>query len=324
MKFKFDWFMKGMVLVAVLAFIYPAAGAHGGWLHPEVLNKVGVALIFFLNGLSLSFASLHEGTLKWRVHLLVQLTTFGVFPLIGLGLMKLTGGFVSHDLQLGFFYLCALPSTVSSSVALTSAARGNVPVAVFNATLSSLIGVLLTPMWLGFVIGKTGAAFPIGDVILDLVVWLILPLVLGQLLRPLLGKWAHRHKKRLALVDRVTILILVYTSFADSVAQGVWSHYGVAALVETLVGTALLFGVVLAALIWVSRAFGMSIEDRIAAVFCGSKKTLASGVPMAQLIFGSNPALGLILLPIMIYHPLQLAVGGLLAQRWAERDSARA
>ncbi|WP_085314352.1 bile acid:sodium symporter family protein [Derxia lacustris] len=315
--FKFDWFMKGMLIAVGLAALWPEPGAHGGWLHPELLNKLGVALIFFLSGLSLSFAALRAGTLQWRVHLLVQTTTFLVFPLLGLLILWATRGWMKPDLQLGFFYLCALPSTVSSSVALTAAARGNVPAALFNATLSSLLGVVLTPAWLGFVLGQTGAAFPIWDVMLDLLQWLVLPLVLGQLSRPLLGNWAAKHKKRLSTVDRLTILLLVYTSFADSVAQGVWSHYGVGALVETVVGTALIFAVVLLAVNAVARALGMAEPERVASVFCGSKKTLASGVPMAQLIFGANPALGLILLPIMIYHPLQLAVGGVLAQRWA-------
>ena len=128
----------------------------------------------------------------------------------------------------------------------------------------------------------------------------------------------YRYKSRIAVVDRSTILLLVYTSFADSVQQGVWSHYGIAAVVEAAVGSALLFVVVLAALNAACRALGMADAERYAAVFCGSKKTLASGVPMAQLIFGATPALGLILLPLMIYHPFQLAVGGMLAQKWAE------
>ena len=148
MKFKFDWFMKGMVLVVALAFVWPQPGAQGGFLHPDMLNKLGIALVFFLNGLGLSMASLRQGISRWRVHLLVQTSTFLVFPLLGLGFLKLSDTWMSPDLQMGFFYLCALPSTVSSSVALTVAARGNVPVALFNATLSSLIGVVLTPLWM--------------------------------------------------------------------------------------------------------------------------------------------------------------------------------
>lgn len=319
MKFKFDWFLKGMLAAVALAFLWPAPGAHGGFLHPELLNKAGIALVFFLNGLGLSLVALRDGALRWQVHLLVQASTFLIFPLLGWGLIQLSGGWMSADLQTGFFYLCALPSTVSSSVALTVAARGNVPVAVFNATLSSLIGVVLTPLWMAWILGHGSADFAVWPVIQDLLKWLLLPLALGQLARPLLGAWAKRHRNRLQVVDRLTILTLVYTSFSDSVQQGVWSNYGPLVLVETAVGVCILFFVVVALTRLLSNLLGLPTEDRIAAVFCGSKKTLASGVPMAHLIFGANPVIGLILMPIMLYHPLQLAVGGVLAQRWASR-----
>ena len=319
MKFKFDWFLKGMLVAVALAFLWSAPGAHGGFLHPELLNKIGIALIFFLNGLGLSLMALRDGALRWKVHLLIQSSTFLIFPLLGWGLIKLAGSWMSADLQTGFFYLCALPSTVSSSVALTVAARGNVPVAVFNATLSSLIGVVLTPLWMAWILGHRGADFAVGPVITDLLLWLVLPLVLGQFSRPLLSVWASRNRIRIQIVDRLTILTLVYTSFSDSVQQGIWSHYSSMVLVETIVGTGVLFFMVLLLTRALSKLLGLSTEDRIAAMFCGSKKTLASGVPMAHLIFGANPALGLILMPIMIYHPLQLAVGGVIAQHWANR-----
>ncbi len=321
MKFKFDWFLKGMLVAVALAFIWPAPGAKGGFLHPELLNKIGIALVFFLNGLGLSLASLKDGALRWKVHLLIQASTFLVFPVLGWLLLKASGGWMAADLQTGFFYLCALPSTVSSSVALTVAARGNVPVAVFNATLSSLLGVVLTPFWMAWILGSGGGGFDVWPVIIDLLLWLVLPLVLGQLSRPALATWASHNKGRIQIVDRLTILTLVYTSFADTVKEGVWSNYGPLILLETIVGSTLLFAIVLALTRLLGRLLGLPIEDRIAAVFCGSKKTLASGVPMAHLIFGANPALGLILMPIMIYHPLQLAVGGVLAQRLAGRDT---
>jgi solute carrier family 10 (sodium/bile acid cotransporter), member 7 len=317
--FKFDWFMRGMLLVVALAFIWPAPGAHGGALQPEWLNKIGVALVFFLNGLGLSLAAMRDGALRWRVHLLVQLSTFVLFPLLGVLILWGTRGWMSAELQLGFFYLCALPSTVSSSVALTVAARGNVPVAVFNATLSSLIGVLITPAWMAWLLGRTGVAFPVGPVIVDLLLWVVLPLAVGQLARDRLGGWARAHRGGIQIVDRLTILLLIYTSFADSVQQGIWSRYGVLPVAESLVGAVLLFAVVLMAVRMAARLMNLSAEDRVAAVFCGSKKTLAAGVPMAHLIFGAHPAIGLILMPLMLYHPLQLAVGGVLAQRWAGR-----
>jgi len=316
---KFDWFMKGMVAAVVLAFVWPQPGAHGGFLHPEVLNKLGIAVVFYLNGLSLSMQSLRQGASRWQVHLLIQLSTFALFPLLGLGLLKLGQGWMSPDLLMGFFYLCALPSTVSSSVALTVAARGNVPVALFNATLSALIGVLLTPLWMAWVMGQEGRSLDVTPVVIDLLLWVVLPLFVGQLSRPWLTTWAARRKAQIHIVDRVTILTLVYTSFCDSVQQGIWTNYGPIVVIQTMVVCALLFWLVYQFTQFASRVMGLPEEDRIAAVLCGSKKTLASGVPMAHLIFGTHPALGLILIPIMLYHPLQLAVGGLLSQRWASR-----
>jgi solute carrier family 10 (sodium/bile acid cotransporter), member 7 len=317
-----DWFLLGMFAVTLLAWLFPDPGAKGGVLRPELLNKLGVALIFFLHGLLLSFAALRAGTLLWRLHLTVQLSTYLLCPLCGLVALALIGDTLDPSLRLGIFYLCALPSTVSSSVAMTAAARGNVPAAVFNATFSSVLGVFVTPLWVGLVMGASGASLPLGRVVLDLCLWLMLPLALGQLLRPIGGAWAQRHKPKINVVDRCTILLLVYTSFCDSVKSGVWLGSGLGPLLLTLVFCVVLLAVLLSAVNAVCKLLGFSTEDRIAAVFCGSKKTLASGVPMARLMFAGQPGLSLILLPIMIYHPLQLIVCGWLAGRLAARGEA--
>ncbi len=319
MKFKFDWFMWGMVGAVALAAAFPEPGAKGGWLHPEILNKGGVALIFFLHGAALPLASLKSGLLNYRLHLLVQACTFLFFPLLGWVLVTTTRSWVTPDLALGWFYLCALPSTVSSSVAMTAAAKGNVPGAVFNATLSSLLGVVATPLWVGWVASAQAVELPVGAVMWDLVRWLVLPLALGQLARPWVGGWIGRHKPLVHVVDRGTILLLVYTSFCDSMKWGVWTGHGWTSVALTLGVSLVLFWGVLALVGLVARAWGFNREDEITAVFCGSKKTLASGVPMAQLMFGSHPGISLILLPIMLYHPLQLLICGWLAGRWAQR-----
>jgi sodium/bile acid cotransporter 7 len=318
-RFTVDWFLAGMAAAVALAVAAPGPGAHGGWLHPELLNRLGVALIFFLHGVALSFGALKAGTLRWPLHLVVQVSTFLVFPLIGWASLAVVGRWLPADLGLGFFYLCALPSTVSSSVAMTAAARGNVPAAVFNATLSSLLGVFLTPLWVSWRLHTAGQPMPVGEVILELMRWLVLPLVLGQLSRRWLGGWIGRHYRGVNIVDRLTILLLVYTSFCDSMKMGVWTGNGVGAVLATVVGSLALFVVVLTFVGGVCDAAQFPPEDRIAAVFCGSKKTLASGVPMAQLIFGAHPGLSFILLPILIYHPLQLVIGGVLAARWGRR-----
>jgi len=319
MKRKLDWFLIGMLSAAVLAWAAPGPGASGGWLRPELTVKAGVALIFLLHGLLLSFEALRAGTLRWRVHLVVQGCTFLFFPLLGLALLPLLGRVFSPELVLGIFFVCALPSTVSSSVAMTAAAGGNVPVAVCNATLSSLIGVVLTPLWISVVTATTGQPIPLGEVIWDLVLWMVLPLAIGQMLRPVFGRLAQRHKVKVNLADRLVILLLVYTSFCESVRRGVWTGQSPWALGGIALVALGLFFASMAAVRLVCRWAGMPREDEIAAIFCGSKKTLAAGVPMAQLIFGATPALGLILLPIIVYHQLQLLVCSVLATRWAKR-----
>ena len=318
MKFKPDWFLIGMIAVTALAWVVPGPGAAGGWLHPELVTKAGVALIFFLHGVALSFEAMRAGVLNWRLHVFVQTCTFLFFPLLGLALNMALGPHVAPELKLGLFYLCALPSTVSSSVAMTATARGNVAGAVFNATLSSLIGIVLTPLWVAAIMKTSGASVPLGPVMIDLLRWLVLPLAIGQALHPWLGGWAARNKSRIGLVDRGTILLLVYTSFCDSFKQGIWTGHGTAQVGLITLVCAALFALVMMLAAIAARGMAFSREDQIAAIFCGSKKTLASGVPMAKLIFGAHPGLGLILLPILIYHPLQLMVCGVLAQRWGK------
>lgn len=321
MKVKPDWFLLGLFLAVGLAWAFPGPGSTGGWMYPQVLTKVAISLIFFLHGISLPLATLKAGTLKWQVHLIVQLATFALFPLVGVAIWGLAGDAMTPDLKLGYFYLCALPSTVSSSVALTAAARGNVAAAVFNATLSSLLGVFLTPLWLGIVLHASSVALPLGEVILGLVRWLVAPLVIGQALRPLVSRYVARYRRRIGYVDRATILLLVYTSFCDSFQGGVWSRHGWGTVGATMAASAVIFYVMTGLIRGACRALHFETEDRIAAIFCGSQKTLASGVPMAQLIFAGHPGIGVILLPIMIYHALQLVLSGGLAGRWAARPA---
>ena len=311
-----------MVFAIFLAYLFPEFGGEGGGMHADLVTKIGIAVIFFLNGALLPLASLKDGISRWKLHLIIQGATFLIFPLLGLALYYGARDFITDEnLRLGFFYLCALPSTVSSSVAMTSAARGNVPVAVFNATLSSLLGILLTPLWISVVLHQTGSGMDIGDVVLDLAKWLLLPLIIGQCLRPLIGAWITKRKAYANKIDRFTILLLVYTSFCDSFLGHIWTGHRTETMVLILLATALLFFFVLAALWLFCDALKIESHFRSAVVFCGTKKSLANGVPMARLIFGANPALSLILLPIMVYHPLQLFICGPLASRWARQAS---
>jgi sodium/bile acid cotransporter 7 len=222
--------------------------------------------------------------------------------------------------MLGFLYLCALPSTISSSVALTGSAGGNVPAAILNASLSSVLGIFLTPLLVSFVVGNGAGGIDLGSTLLDLCAMLLLPLVLGQLLRPLLGKFFARHKRYTNIADKLVILLLVYSAFCNSMVSGMWQQQGNSVILTALLGSAILLAIILWMTTRTARALKFSPADEIAAVFCASKKSLAAGAPMAALIFSANPGLGLILLPIMIYHPLQLIVCSVMAEGYANRN----
>ncbi|MDE2585283.1 MAG: bile acid:sodium symporter, partial [Betaproteobacteria bacterium] len=210
---KREWFLSGMIGAVLLATLAPDLGRSGGTLHADRAADLGIALVFFLHGLGISLASLKDGLLRWRVHVLVQLCTFALFPLLWFGLDALVGRWLPAGLGLGFCYLCALPSTISSSVAMTGLARGNVPAAIFNATLSSLLGIVLTPALIALSASVGGQWLSFGDAVLSIAKLLLLPLVAGQVLRPLLHRWHVKYKRYTNLLDRWVILLLVYAAF---------------------------------------------------------------------------------------------------------------
>jgi sodium/bile acid cotransporter 7 len=317
-----EWFLIGMLLAVLLASLFPDFGAAGGAMHGDIVVNLGIALVFFLHGIGLPLESLKQGLLSWRAHLVIQTLTYAAFPLLYLALFAAFGKLLPTDLVIGFCYLCALPSTISSSVAMTAIGRGNVPVAIFNATLSSLLGIVLTPLLVRVLVRTETHGLSLLDTMLNIARLLLLPVLVGQLLRPLVGHWFAKVKKYTGHVDRLVILLLVYAAFCNSVKSGLWQQHGVGLIALTCLGVALILGIVLVLSRSVARALRFSREDEVAIVFCGSKKTLASGIPMAALIFGANPGLGMIVLPIMLYHQLQLFVCSVLAHRYARAADA--
>ncbi|HET8730526.1 MAG TPA: bile acid:sodium symporter family protein, partial [Moraxellaceae bacterium] len=312
-----DGFLRSMLLAVAIASLFPALGKSGGTLHIDAITNYGVALVFFLHGIGIPRERMRAGLAHWRVHVPVQAFTFLVFPLLFWLFRPLLAMMFPPMLLLGFFYLCALPSTITSSVALTGAARGNVPAAIFNATLSSLLGVVLTPLLVSVMAPVTGVAPSLKTAMLDIASLLLLPFVVGQLLHPRLWPLLAPHRRYTGLLDRGIVVMLVFASFSDSVAAGLWRDYHASTLLLTLTGTGLLLTIVLLLTRSVARLTGLRREDEIVVVFCGSKKTLAAGVPMAKVLFGAHPGLGLIVLPVMFYHQLQLVVCAALAQRYA-------
>ncbi|MEZ9924318.1 bile acid:sodium symporter [Vibrio breoganii] len=317
-KLKKEWFLVGMVLAIALATITPDLGKTGGAIHLDKLTGIGVAIVFFLHGLGLAPSAIKAGLSNWRLHLFIQSATFIFYPLLWVIFGDLFLAYMPAALAFGFCYLFVLPSTVSSSVAMTSVGKGNVPGAIFNASLSGIIGVLITPFLIQLFMGFEGAQLNLMDSVISIAKLLLLPMLVGQLARPLLLAFAEKHKAVVNKVDKYVILLIVYNAFCDSVANGIWHTFSIAMLATTIAVCVAVLMVMIHFFQWGARKSAFSHEDEVAAVFCGTKKTLAAGVPMAAVIFGSDPSLGMILLPIMLYHPIQIFYCAVMANRYAK------
>ncbi len=315
--FKKEWFLGGMLIAVALAASIPSVGQSGGLLHLDKLTTFGIALIFFLHGVWLAPKAIKEGVSNWKLHLFIQSATFVAYPLLWLVFGSTLQTIMPEALAFGFCYLLVLPSTISSSVAMTSVAKGNVPGAIFNASLSSLLGVVITPLLIQFFMGMEGVKMDVLGTVVSIASLLLLPMVIGQLLRPILLDWFEPHKAVINKIDKWVILLIVFNAFSDSVANGIWADFALSTLILTLMLTVMILLVVVHSIQWLARRMGFDREDEIAAVFCGSKKTLAAGVPMAKVIFGANPMIGMLLLPIMFYHQVQIFYCAILASRYA-------
>jgi sodium/bile acid cotransporter 7 len=317
----FDRFTLALISTVILASVLPCRGETADAF--AIITDLAIALLFFMHGAKLSREAVIAGLTNWRLHLLVLACTFVMFPLLGLLLQPLANATVGTQLATGILFLCTLPSTVQSSIAFTSIARGNVPAAVCSASASSLIGIALTPLLVGVLIHTQGSAPAPGTAVRDIVLQLFVPFVAGQIARRWIGAFIDRHRTILSLVDRGSILLVVYTAFSAAVVQGLWHQVSLTALILLLVLCGLLLAAALLLTSQLGKRLGFSREDRITILFCGSKKSLASGVPMANVLFASS-AVGAIVLPLMLFHQVQLMVCAVLAQRYARQASAAA
>jgi len=309
-----DNFTLALLGTVLLASFLPMHGAAA--LVLDDVTDVAIAALFFLHGARLPRESIVAGLLHWRLHLTILACTFVLFPLLGMGFKPLEGWLLTPELFIGVLFLCALPSTVQSSIAFTSLARGNVPAAVVSASLSSILGVFLTPLLLALLTGTAGGMHNPGEAILGIMLQLLVPFVAGHLLRPWIARWVERQRALLRYTDQGTILLVVYSAFGEAVNEGLWSKTPILSLLAVAVVAAVLLGVAMPLINLLARKLGFNREDRITILFCGSKKSLATGVPMAKILFAGG-SLGAIVLPIMIYHQIQLIVCAIVAQRLA-------
>ncbi|PCC97884.1 bile acid:sodium symporter family protein [Halopseudomonas pelagia] len=311
-----DNFTLSLLAVVILASFLPAQGQTAvafGW-----ITNLAIGLLFFLHGAKLSSSAIISGMTHWRLHLLVFSCTFIMFPLLGLALKPILSPLVGTELYLGILFLCALPATVQSAIAFTSLARGNIPAAVCSAATSSLLGIFLTPLLVMLLMGAQVQESSTMDAISKIVVQLLLPFIAGQIARHWIGGWVTRNKAWLKYVDQGSILLVVYSAFSNAVVEGIWQQVPLPQLAGLVVACCVLLALALVITDFAGRRLGFNTADRITILFAGSKKSLATGVPMAQVLF-TGGTIGMLILPLMLFHQIQLMVCAVLAQRYADR-----
>lgn len=311
---KPDLYLLTILSMVVLASILPVRGEAAHVL--SLITKFLVGGTFFLHGARLPREAVIAGFQHWRLHLLVLAATYVLFPLVALCLVALPASITPPALVSGLIFLACLPSTVQSSITFTVIARGNVPAAVAAASASNIVGVFLTPILVGLLLHAQGSVSP--QAIQAIFLQLLAPFLAGQLLRPWIGAWVLRHKRVTTLFDRSGILLIVYVAFSGAVVAGVWAMLGVADLLRLIVLCCVMLAAILIITRLVAQRLGFPFEDEAAIMFCGSKKSLAAGVPMAAILFPPAAA-GLIVLPIMVFHQIQLMVCAVIASNYARR-----
>lgn len=317
LRLLFDNFTLILLGVVATATLLPAQGQ--GAVFFEGLTVAAIALLFFMHGAKLSRQAIIAGATHWRLHLLVFGCTFVMFPVLGLLAKPILLPLLGEQLYMGVLFLCVLPGTVQSAIAFTALAGGNIPAAVCSASASSIFGIVLTPLLVALLMQIDASEGPsalhsIGAISMQL----LLPFVLGHAMRPIIGAWVDKHKKKLSRLDQTSILLVVYTALSASVVQGLWSTISLNALVMLTLVCCVLLALVLFLTTWLGQRFGFNREDRITIVFGGSKKSMATGVPMAQVLF-TGSLIGPALLPLIIFHQIQLMVCAVIAQHYARQ-----
>nr|WP_321231292.1 bile acid:sodium symporter family protein [uncultured Psychroserpens sp.] len=319
MKIKIDKFVLFIIVAIAVAYIFPQWGTQDSKIPINTISTIGISLIFFFYGLKLNPTQLKEGLRNWKLHLLVQASTFLISPL----LVLLVHPFIQNEEQetiwLAFFFLAALPSTVSSSVVMVSMAKGNIPAAIFNASISGIIGIVLTPLWMGLFVNDIETEFDFTDIYIKLIVQIIVPVIIGLLLNRFFGSFAQKHSSKLTLFDKSIILLIIYKSFAQSFEDNIFSSVSLLDLTAILVGVILLFLTAFYLTGLLAKKTHLNKEDQITAQFCGTKKSLVHGTVFSKILFGNMASIGIILLPLMLFHATQILIISIVATKLGVR-----
>ena len=313
-----DRFTILLFVMVILASILPVSG-HAAEIF-SVITTAAIAVLFFLHGAKLSREAVMQGLTHWKLHGLVFAITFAVFPILGLLAKPILVPMLGQELYWGFLFMCFLPSTVQSSIAFTSVARGNVAAAVCSASFSNIIGMFITPIMVAFfILGQTSHDFDPTSSIIQITLLLLVPFILGQILRPYVFPHMQKRPKIVKVFDQGSILMVVYGAFSSAVVAGLWSQISMSTLMLLILACSVLLTLIMLLSLYIPKWLGFNVADQKTIFFCGSKKTLASGVPMAQILFIGQP-IGMIVLPIMIFHQIQLMVCGVIANYWSKQS----
>ena len=313
-----DRFTILLFVMVILASILPVSG-HAAEIF-SVITTAAIAVLFFLHGAKLSREAVMQGLTHWKLHGLVFAITFAVFPILGLLAKPILVPMLGQELYWGFLFMCFLPSTVQSSIAFTSVARGNVAAAVCSASFSNIIGMFITPIMVAFfILGQTSHGFDPTSSIIQITLLLLVPFILGQILRPYVFPHMQKRPKIVKVFDQGSILMVVYGAFSSAVVAGLWSQISMSTLMLLILACSVLLTLIMLLSLYIPKWLGFNAADQKTIFFCGSKKTLASGVPMAQILFIGQP-IGMIVLPIMIFHQIQLMVCGIIANYWSKQS----
>lgn len=318
-KIKIDPFVFAIISTVFLAYLIPFFGDRA-LVKPILLgiSSVGISLIFFFYGLKLNYTIIKEVIKNWRVHLIVQSATFILFPLIVLLFYPFIKTDIAHTLWLAVFFLAVLPSSVSASVVMVAVAKGNVPAAIFNASLSGIIGILITPIWMSYFIEVQTMEFDFSEIYFNLVTEIIIPLALGILLQRFFGGWAIRHSDKISLFDKSIILLIVFKSFSESFLEGIFNSIGIFDMTILIFAVIFLFWLVYYIIKFICFRLNINREDSIAIQFCGSKKSLIHGSVMSKIMFANLPFVGIMLLPLMLFHGFQIVFVSFIAAKKAK------
>lgn len=312
---KIDKFVLAIIAIVIISYLFPQWGSENSNIPLDTIGSIGISLIFFFYGLKLSPAKITNGLKNWKLHLLVQLSTFLLFPLIVLIFYPFIQSEKSELVWLSFLFLAALPSTVSSSVVMVSIAKGNIPAAIFNASISGLIGIAVTPLWMGLFLKHSSSDFDLSKIYVKLLTEILVPIIFGLLLQRFFGKYTEKYNRYLTLFDKSVILLIIYKSFAKSFEKKVFNTVGIIDFIIVTIAVLTLFFLVYYLVGFISGKLGFSKEDQITAQFCGTKKSLVHGTVFSKVLFPTTFPVGIVLLPLMLFHALQIFIISIIATR---------